>query len=170
MGFPDDDCWYSRDLLINVIRSLELGHCDGVTGRVICQDAQVSAYLRFDETAGLVSLTNVWRRICSVTIFLKRKVVETIGGFDEMMGLGAGIPWEGGEDIDYPVRAMKAGGNGKTVLHLWCGNRQSLEKTPFPTVDYCILFDPATRKSPRKPYNRRTGKSLLSLESLVWQV
>jgi hypothetical protein len=66
--------------------------------------------LRFDETAGLVSLTNVWRRICSVTIFLKRKVVETIGGFDEMMGLGAGTPWEGGEDIDYPVRAMRTGG------------------------------------------------------------
>ena len=41
VGFPDNDCWYPRDLLKNVIRSLELGHRDGVTGRVICQDAQV---------------------------------------------------------------------------------------------------------------------------------
>ena len=41
VGFPDNDCWYPRDLLKNVIRSLELGHRVGVTGRVICQDAQV---------------------------------------------------------------------------------------------------------------------------------
>ena len=32
-----------------------------------------------------------------------------------MMGLGAGTPWEGGEDIDYPVRAMRAGFN---ILYL----------------------------------------------------
>lgn len=115
VGFPDDDCWYPHDLLQNVIRLLEQGHCDGVTGRVISQDGQMSAYSRFDETTGLVSLTNVWRRTCTFTIFLKRKVLETIGGFDEMMGPGAGTPWVGGEDIDYPVRAIRAGFN---ILYL----------------------------------------------------
>lgn len=115
VGFPDDDCWYPPDLLENVIRLVAQGHCDGVTGRVISQDGQVSAYSRFDETTGLVSLTNVWRRTCTFTIFLKQKVLETIGGFDEMMGPGAGTPWVGGEDIDYPVRAMRA---GFTILYL----------------------------------------------------
>lgn len=63
VGFPDDDCWYPHDLLQNVIRLLEQGHCDGVTGRVISQDGQMSAYSRFDETTGLVSLTNVEENI-----------------------------------------------------------------------------------------------------------
>ncbi len=111
VGFPDDDCWYPHDLLKNVLRSLEEGNCDGITGRIISHDGQVSPMARFDETAGLVSLTNVWTRTCTFTIFLKRKVVDAIGGFDEMMGPGAGTPWVGGEDIDYPVRAISAGFN-----------------------------------------------------------
>lgn len=108
VGFPDDDCWYPQDLLSTVVRSLEQYRCDGVTGRVICQD-EANVYSKFDGTAGPVSLTNVWRRACAVTIFLTRRIIETVGGFDETMGPGAGTPWVGGEDIDYPVRAMKAG-------------------------------------------------------------
>jgi len=108
VGFPDDDCWYPPDLLHNVIRLLEQHHCDGVTGRVIVQ-GEANVYAKFDEAAGVVCLANVWRRTCAVTMFLKRHITESIGGFDETMGPGAGTPWVGAEDIDYPVRAMKAG-------------------------------------------------------------
>ncbi|ULA68733.1 MAG: Glycosyl transferase [Nitrospira sp.] len=110
VGFPDDDCWYPPDLLQHVIRLLEQHHCDGVTGRVIVH-GEANVYAKFDDAAGPVSVTNVWRRTCAVTMFFKRRVVDTIGGFDETMGPGAGTLWAGGEDIDYPVRAVKAGFN-----------------------------------------------------------
>jgi GT2 family glycosyltransferase len=40
---------------------------------------------------------------------LRRNVVEEVGGFDETLGVGAQTLWGGGEDIDYPLRAIKAG-------------------------------------------------------------
>jgi GT2 family glycosyltransferase len=110
VAFPDDDCWYPRELLARVAHVLE-AHPDlgGLTGRSVDAQGAQSGDARFDAQAGGVSLVNVWRRTCTYTLFLQRRVVETIGGFDETLGPGAGTPWGGGEDIDYPIRALKAG-------------------------------------------------------------
>jgi len=80
---------------------------DGVTGRVVDEDGE--AYARFDRAPGELTALNTWRRAASVSLFVRRYVVERIGGFDETLGLGAGTPWGGGEDIDYPLRAIGAG-------------------------------------------------------------
>jgi GT2 family glycosyltransferase len=36
-------------------------------------------------------------------------VVETVGGFDEQLGLGSGTAWSSGEETDYLVRAVRSG-------------------------------------------------------------
>jgi hypothetical protein len=36
-------------------------------------------------------------------------VVESVGAFDERLGLGSGTPWHSGEEIDYLVRAIDSG-------------------------------------------------------------
>jgi GT2 family glycosyltransferase len=40
---------------------------------------------------------------------MRRKVLETVGGFDESLGPGAGTPWAGAEDIELVMRAVEAG-------------------------------------------------------------
>jgi len=120
VSFPDDDCWYPPDLLERVA----LFFCDhpemaGLSGRLADRPRQVGESCaedqknigapRFDRRAGLLDKANVWRRTCSVTLFLKSSVVGEVGEFDESLGLGAGTLWAGGEDIDYPLRALKAG-------------------------------------------------------------
>jgi len=64
---------------------------------------------RFEKRAGSLTKVNAWRRAWSSAIFMRRSAVEKVGGFDETLGVGAGTLWEGGEDIDYPLRAIEAG-------------------------------------------------------------
>lgn len=108
IAFPDDDCMYPETLLATVSRILDSHpEYDGVTGRVVGEDGK--DYARFDRAPGELSALNTWRRAASVSLFVRRHVVERVGGFDETLGLGAGTPWGGGEDIDYPLRAIEAG-------------------------------------------------------------
>ena len=45
----------------------------------------------------------------SFAIFLRRELVERVGDFDERLGLGAGSLWSSGEEVEYLVRALRAG-------------------------------------------------------------
>jgi GT2 family glycosyltransferase len=108
IAFPDDDCIYPETLLRTVARILDSHpEFDALTGRVVGEDGK--DYARFDRAPGELSALNAWRRASSVSLFVRRHVVERVGGFDETLGLGAGTPWGGGEDIDYPLRAIEAG-------------------------------------------------------------
>lgn len=109
VAFPDDDCWYSPQLLEQIVRFFsDYPKLDGFTGRLMDELGQSGA-TRFDKEAGLLAQTNVWKRVASITIFLRRSVVEAVGEFDEGLGVGAGTIWGGGEDIDYALRAIEAG-------------------------------------------------------------
>jgi GT2 family glycosyltransferase len=87
---------------------------DGLTGRIVDETNSQSGDARFDAESGYLTLSNLWRRACAATIFLTKETVEAIGTFDEELGLGAGTPWGGAEDIDYPARAIKA---GRTIFY-----------------------------------------------------
>jgi glycosyltransferase involved in cell wall biosynthesis len=115
IAFPDDDCWYSPSLLESIVTLFEKNtNWDGLTGRIVNEMNTVSGDARFDTESGYVTLPNVWRRVCSATIFFKRETVEAIGNFDEELGPGAGTPWGGADDIDYVARAIKA---GRTIFY-----------------------------------------------------
>lgn len=108
VGFPDDDCWYPPQLLAQVVRYLhENPNIAAVTGRVM--DEYGCLYARFESSPRVLGLSSVWQGASSVCAFFRSSGVASVGGFDETLGLGAGTQWGGGEDIDYPVRAIKAG-------------------------------------------------------------
>lgn len=110
IGFPDDDCWYPKNLLCSVVEIFsEHQDLGGLTGSIVESKKKISGNARFDRKAGFVTLRNVWRRANSNSMFFRKKVVDALGGFDEAIGPGAGTPWEGGEDIDYPIRVLKMG-------------------------------------------------------------
>ena len=108
VALPDDDCVYPSDLLERVARRLadEPG-LDGLTGRAVDEDGRSSPSWKPDRA--LLTEANLWNRAISFTIFLRREVVERVGAFDERLGLGSPDPWASGEEIDYLVRAVRAG-------------------------------------------------------------
>ena len=62
-----------------------------------------------DAAAQAITPETVFHTAISHTIFLRRRVVERTGAFDERLGLGAGTPFRSGEEIDYLVRALRGG-------------------------------------------------------------
>lgn len=109
VAFPDDDCWYPPDLLEKVANFFQKHpDIDGLAGRSIDENGKPSVG-RWDEKEGLIDMFNVWRRAISFSIFLKTKVINEVGDFDETLGVGAGTPWGAGEETDYIVRTLKLG-------------------------------------------------------------
>jgi hypothetical protein len=104
VAFPDDDAWYPTHLLneVNALfansASVDLVTCSyGAEPQILAPGAGPMA---FRPLAGLGELV---RTVSSNTLMLRASVVESIGGFDERLGLGAAI--NGGEDLDYTLRA-----------------------------------------------------------------
>jgi len=108
IAFPDDDCAYEQGLLAHVggLLAGEPG-LDGMTGRSVDRGGRSSP--SWEQDAAVLTAGNLWNRAISYTIFLRREVVERVGSFDERLGLGSGEPWSSGEEIDYLIRAVKAG-------------------------------------------------------------
>jgi glycosyltransferase involved in cell wall biosynthesis len=111
VSFPDDDCWYPPNLFYQVSTFLEANpKIDGICGRVLDQENR-PALLKWSTQPIRVSKANVWKSAISVSVFLRRKVVDSIGLFDESLGLGAATPWQSGEETDYILRAIQHGFN-----------------------------------------------------------
>jgi glycosyltransferase involved in cell wall biosynthesis len=108
VAFPDDDCLYPPDLLERVAAHLATDPpLDGLTGRAVAPDGSVDQSWETDPAR--LDRTNLWNRVISFTIFLRRGVVERVGAFDERLGLGSGSVWSSGEEVEYVLRGIRAG-------------------------------------------------------------
>ncbi|HEX3141620.1 MAG TPA: glycosyltransferase family A protein, partial [Rhizobacter sp.] len=109
IAFPDDDCWYPDGLLSQVAqRLLHQPSLDGLTGRFVDDTGRSEG--RWLSTSQQLNRFNVWHGAISFSIFLRRGLVERIGGFDEQLGVGAGTPWGAGEETDFLLRGIQLGG------------------------------------------------------------
>lgn len=109
VAFPDDDCWYPPDLLENIAEFFTVTpQWEGVLVRSVDQSGMPTT-IKGDVKSQSVSIFNVWRLAVSFVIFLRRRVINQVGVFDESLGVGAGTAWGAGEEVDYLLRAIKAG-------------------------------------------------------------
>lgn len=107
--FPDDDCWYPEGLLASVAGLLERNaRWDGVTVTPLDENGRLLPR-RWNRVLSPITRENVWESGTSWTIFLRRRVVEATGQFDESLGVGAPTPWQSGEETDYLIRTLDAG-------------------------------------------------------------
>lgn len=106
--FPDDDCWYPADLLQRALTLMEDQSADMVCGRAADETGR-TINGRFEETAQWVDRKNVWTTQIEWMVFFRREVIETVNGYDALIGVGAKTPWQACEGQDITLRAMDAG-------------------------------------------------------------
>ena len=106
VAFPDDDCWYPPDLVDRVesIFSAEPG-LSMVTGRTVDETGMTSVSPHQGESAA-VTRANVFQIGNSNGLFVQRSLAQAIGGFDEMLGVGAASPYQSGEETDFVLRCL----------------------------------------------------------------
>ena len=108
VAFPDDDCVYPIGMLTRVARRFATDNeLDGLTGRAENVEGRSSSSWKSDPAT--LTDDNLWNRAISFSIFLRLRVVERVGDFDERLGLGSPEPWSSGEETDYLIRAVRSG-------------------------------------------------------------
>mgnify|MGYP003633263803 CR=1 FL=1 len=96
VAFPDDDCWYTEDFLLTI--SSELAN----SGFVFTKYSSIPQKL-VETDYKEAGYRDVVRQASSNTIFIAKEIVMEVGLFDERLGVGA--EFNGGEDLDFALRA-----------------------------------------------------------------
>jgi glycosyltransferase involved in cell wall biosynthesis len=108
IAFPDDDCWYPAGVLQKVATVLNGNpEFDGITGRFTDGEGRTEG--RWLDHSMFLNRYNIWRGAISFSIFLRRRVVDTVGQFNASLGVGAGTPWGASEETDYLLRSLQHG-------------------------------------------------------------
>lgn len=103
VAFPDDDCWYPEGFLD---QAASLFARDAMLDFWFCRYASRPVRKAFAAAKPTRASTGeIVRNSSSNTIFLRGRVVNSIGQFDE--ALGVGTPLGGSEDLDYALRAQR---------------------------------------------------------------
>jgi glycosyltransferase involved in cell wall biosynthesis len=107
IAFPDDDCEYNYDVLERVVNDFaKYNHVGIITGKSI---SGCFSNVIMNASLKNINIYNVWRLSISYTIFLQKRVVDKVGGFDTLLGVGSGTKFGSGEETDYLIRALKMG-------------------------------------------------------------
>lgn len=118
VAFPDDDCWYpdgSLECIRNSFRS------DQTLDFWFCRYASAPKSPGRAPSMRVPSVFQVAARASSNTMFLRSRIVENIGEFDEDLGIGTKN--NGGEDTDYALRAFRRARKCRFVDRALIGHR-----------------------------------------------
>jgi hypothetical protein len=103
-AFPDDDAWYPAGLLNQIRNYFTINKNQDIL--ITKYGSQPISNPVFDNLQKTVTIkpSSFIRNTSSNTLFIKSELVKSVGFFDEKLGLGAEI--NGGEDLDYGLRAF----------------------------------------------------------------
>lgn len=99
VNFPDDDSEYTYDLLENVKRYFDNKNIDSVFGVTIDKKTKKYSCLKFLNNECKVCRENMFKTTIEATMFIKRKVFNNIGGYDETLGVGTKYGSDEGADL-----------------------------------------------------------------------
>jgi len=105
LSFPDDDCYYEPDTIQKVLDMFSKTDSEIVIGHWVEKNNPFSTVVADIPRENIMSYN--LGPICSITIFIRKKILDCIGGFDARLGVGR--RFGAGEEIDLIMRASKYG-------------------------------------------------------------
>jgi hypothetical protein len=106
VAFPDDDCWYPEGLLTYIAAIFQPPKMAFLFCRYGTQTVAAT------KAASLIAPTykDLVFNASSNTLFLRWAVIKKVGAFNELLGVGA--KYNGGEDLDFAIRAYRIAADG----------------------------------------------------------
>ena len=101
VAFPDDDCWYPKGFLAHVANQFS---GDLNLDFYFCNYSSTPTLSSLEGKSFRARTEDVVQNVSSNTQFLRSGTVSNIGGFDENLGVGTAN--NGGEDLDYALKAF----------------------------------------------------------------
>lgn len=101
VAFPDDDSWYRPGFLTKI---QYLFTSDPFFDFFFCRYGSAPVACHLSRCKDAPSAQTVITNASSNTIFVRGRLANLIGGFDEELGVGA--KYKSGEDLDYALRAF----------------------------------------------------------------
>jgi GT2 family glycosyltransferase len=122
LAFPDDDCFYSQDVVERVLKTFELRpQLAGISGT--WHDSGTGRMVMGGKRGKFATSFNVWSAVTNLTIFLHKEIVCSVDGYSEGFGLGSGV-FEGGEETDLVLKILERGGKILYVPQIRIWHRQ----------------------------------------------
>jgi GT2 family glycosyltransferase len=112
VGFPDDDCWYPSDLLLQVKAWFDQQPAYDFLCCTAQDESGREVASRWPGRSQVIDRDSVLRACASASLFIRKAALEDAGGFDERLGLGATTPFQSGEDSDLALRCLASGSKG----------------------------------------------------------
>jgi GT2 family glycosyltransferase len=109
IAFPDDDCWYPKDLLASVAAWFESHSGFGLLATCLRTEENKFSGPRTPAVARHCGKSDVSKCVSSATLFLCRAVATEVGDFNENFGVGSPSEYQAGEERDYVLRALAHG-------------------------------------------------------------
>lgn len=106
---PDDDCWYPQDLLSSVKEWFDSNPGYDALFGILRDESGRPMVPKWAPDAGPCTKQNVWDCTMTATAFLRRELVQSVGGFNEQLGPGPDTAFKACEDIDFCIRALATG-------------------------------------------------------------
>jgi glycosyltransferase involved in cell wall biosynthesis len=109
VAFPDDDCWYPDQLLATVTEWFEKHpEFDVLFAGARDGDNKLMAP-KWAPGPCRCTKENVWHCTVSFTAFMRLRVVQAVGCFNEHIGTGSASKYQSAEDSDYFIRLLELG-------------------------------------------------------------
>ncbi|MBB2201005.1 glycosyltransferase family 2 protein [Gluconacetobacter tumulisoli] len=115
--FPDDDCEYTPDVLMQVDQFFRNDPGIGfLTGSVILPGGIPGRSGRWLKHDSDIDTQTVWTCLIEFNLFIRRTIFDAVGGFDET--LGPGTRFGSGEGQDLALRMLSHGKSGHYIHRL----------------------------------------------------
>lgn len=107
VAFPDDDCEYARETFAQLLSLFRETGANALCGRL---DSGGHQRIAFTERREELTKKSVWKRSIEPATFYTKSILDSVGAFDEELGIGSATKWQSGEGTDLLIRVLNHGG------------------------------------------------------------